>query len=93
MSTITKREYDERLFDINMAPIMREEDTIASVDDIIVDDIIRITDITHDPSVVQFKAAGGEQGKKYPLLIRFTTATNPDQLIEGKISLMIDNDC
>ena len=89
---ITKRAFEERIFEINLAPRMRPSDVIMQVDDYLVDDAIAITRITHTATTCQFLAAGGASGQIYPILIQFTTeASDPEpvQLLEAEVHLQI----
>ena len=92
MANLTKRAFDERLFDVNLAPVLRSGDTIASIDNpIIASDDLTISDVTHDATVARMKIAGGEAGQIYPILIRLTTSSMPPQRIEAKINLVVDS--
>ena len=91
---ITKRAYEARIFEINLAPRMRSSDVIREVTDILVDSEITIdmTYVVHTAATCQFLAEGGASGQIYPVLIQFETEASdpePPQRLEAEVHLQI----
>ena len=89
---ITKRAFEHRIFEINLAPRMRPSDVIREVTDYLVDSAITITRIAHTATTCQFLAEGGASGQIYPVLIQFETEASdpePPQRLEAEVHLQI----
>ena len=91
MGLLTKRAFDVRLFDVNLSPVMRAADTVASVISVTSDAALTITNISHGTTGVQFLVAGGAEGAVYEILVRFTTTSNPAQRIEARARLVVSS--
>ena len=89
MSILTKRSYDERLFEVNLGPAIRDTDTIRDVVAVVTDGDVTISDISHTTGVVTFLASGGDPGSRHKITIHFTTASNPVQALEAVVDLEI----
>ena len=91
---LVKREYDQRIFTVDLSPAMRDEDTVSSIISVDADREIGGTDVTisnisrHDQSV-SFKASGGENGGRYRIRVRFETGGTVEQRLEGQIGLEV----
>ena len=99
MSDIQKRAYDKRLFDIDLGPAMRLEDTIAMIDEVVEvgTSDLTIADITHTGAVVTFSVIGGTAGggntqDGYQIAIRWATEGTPMQTLEAFVSLSVFDD-
>ena len=86
---VTKRAYEERIFEVNLGPRMRPEDVILDVTGVMAEDGITIDSISWTAGTCQFRASGGHEGGVYPILIQFTTVSNPTQRLEAEVHLVI----
>ena len=89
--TLQKREYDERVYTVDLGPAMRSEDTIAMIDSVAEEDTtdLTISEVSHTGAVIEFLVSGGTAGKKYTLIIRFSTEGAPMQMIETSVDLVV----
>lgn len=89
---LTKRAYDERIFSVDMSPVLRRNDSIVAVVAVLAQPLdeeaeeLAITSISAHARAVSFRVGGGTALCRYQLVIRVTTA-DPAQEIEGVISL------
>ena len=89
--SVTKRAYEQRVFEVNLGPRMRSTDSIGQIDSIEAEDGIAIDDstITHTSAVVSFRTSGGTPGQTYEVRIRFRTSGSPTQMLEALIHVVI----
>ena len=89
---LTKRAYDERVFHVDMSPVLRRDDSIAAVVAVLGQALadeaeeLAITSISAHARAVSFRVGGGTALCRYQLVIQVTTA-DPAQEIEGVIYL------
>ena len=91
MTDIQKRAYDKRLFDIDLGPAMRAQDTIAMIDAIVEigTSDLTIDDFLYSGAVVTFSVSGGISGCEYKIAIRWATEGAPMQTLETTILLAV----
>ena len=87
--TITKREFETRLFEVNLGPRMRPGDVILEVTAVLSGGAITIDSVSWSAGTCMFRATGGDPGAEYPILVQFTTAGTPSQTLEAEIRLVI----
>ena len=86
---IRKRPGEARIFEINLGPRMRDDDTIAAIQGIDVSDEITIDFQTETAAIVRFRASGGMEGQEYPIRVRWTVNSNPVQTLEALVTLHV----
>ena len=93
---LSKREFDARILHIDMSPVLRSTDTIASqIDgDVTAEgpadaDELEISDVSRHDRAVSFIASGGEAGILYLIRVRAITAGDPAQRVEGVADLLV----
>ena len=87
--TIRKRASEARIFEVNLGPRMRDNETILDLPTITANAAITIDNITHTAAVVRFRASGGEAGRSYKLTFQFDVASVPPQSLEAIVNLYI----
>ena len=87
--TIRKRASEARIFEVNLGPRMRDNETILDLPTITANDALTIGNITHTAAVVRFLVSGGEAGRSYRLTIQFDVASVPPQSLEAIVHLYI----
>lgn len=89
--SLTKRAFDERILQVDMSPVLRDDDTIRDIISVEASgdgDPITITSITQHEKAVSFLAAGGSVGN-YKVRVRVNVEGTPAQRIEGVVDLTV----
>ena len=91
MATLTKRSFDDRIMSVNLGPVMRPDDTISLISSVTSITGITISNISHSSGIVFFLVSGGNDGKSYPVTIRFSTASTPTQNLETVVTVVVND--
>ena len=96
--SVTKRSIERRIFEVNVGPAMRDEDSILDVVSIDAGADITIDDIEHTAGVIAFRASGGSEGSTYPTTIIFNTrsddtSSTAEQVLEVCFNIIVSRPC
>ena len=93
---LQKRVFDDRIFEVDLSPVMRSNDTVSVITSIEANpegDGAAVTignnTIIEEGRGVSFTGAGGSDRSDYEIVIRFTTAGAVAQTLEGVIGLRV----
>ena len=96
--SLVKRAYDERDYQVNVAPSFDDSKSLLSVQGVApfvsstgaAATDLTITNVAFTGKVVTFRAVNGTAGSHYDLRIRFTTSGTPGEIIEEYIGLVVN---
>ena len=70
---------------------MRRDDTISLISSVTSTSGITISEISHTSGIVFFLVSGGNSGIRYPVTIRFSTASSPTQNLETVVEIAVND--